>query len=580
MALDAATLALCVKQLNEILADSKVDKIHEPTRDEILISMRTFTKTYKLLLCARSGSARVCLTDAVLENPAVPPSFCMLLRKHFGGGRLLAVRMEDGDRIVYFDFRCVNEMGDLVYNTICVELMGRYSNLVLIQNGKILDALKRVSFEDSEVRQLLPGLSYTVPEKPARPDFEKTSANEIIALATEKDMPIIDALCRSVAGVSALVFKEAVYRAFGTNNPEANTISVEEKSKLAIAIQEIKDEHANGGTPVSIIHPDGHFVDFTFFVPKQFGEDYTIKIWPSFCELLDGYYKDKDHAERMRAKGRELQRAVRNMHERALRKQKTRKEELRTSEKSDKLRLYGELLSANLYLAEKGMESIAVQNWYDEGKTVTIPLDLRYTPSENAQLYFKQYKKKQTAIRMLKELLIAGEIEIEYLKTVLYEVNSATNEQELEEIRLELKSQGYLKYYKPKTKRQKPADYRRFISSDGFEILVGRNNVQNERLSLHTARGRDLWFHTQNIAGSHVVVFSGGQAVPDQTKFEAAQLAVVFSSISNGVKVPVDYTEVKNLRKNSGLAPGMLLYDNYETAIITPEKDIVEKLAK
>ena len=243
------------------------------------------------------------------------------------------------------------------------------------------------------------------------------------------------------------------------------------------------------------------------------------------------------------------------MYERAVRKQAARQEELAASGKSEKLRLYGELLSANLYMAQKGMKSITVPNWYDEGKEVTIPLDLRFSPSQNAQNFFKNYKKKQTAARMLVDLLAEGEKEIAYLETVLYEVETAAGEAALNEIRAELKSQGYLKYYKQRDKRQKPADFLRFTSSDGFEILVGRNNAQNDKLTLHTARGKDLWFHVQKAPGSHVVVMSRGEDIPDTTRQEAAELAVIYSSAykaGTGAKVAVDTTEVKNIWKASG----------------------------
>ncbi len=578
MALDAATLALVAAELKETLLDAKIDKIYEPTRDEMLITLRCWNKTHRLLLSARSGSARVCFTAATFENPAVPPSFCMLMRKHFGGGKVIDIRMEEGDRIVYFVFQCVNEMGDLVQNTICAELMGRYSNLVLVQNGKILDALKRVDFEDSDIRQLLPGLPYTLPPKPARPDFLAVSAVSLVTAACEKDLPIADALCRTVAGVSPVVCREAAYRAFGENTLAACELTEAQKGVLIAEIDQLKADYAAGGTPISVINPEGRPIEFTFFRPQQYGEGFVLKEWASFNEMLEGYYADKDHAERLRIKGKELHKAVHNMYDRAVRKQAARRDELIASEKSDKWRLYGELLSANLYLAQKGMKSITVQNWYDDGNEVTIPLDLRYSPSHNAQNYFKTYKKKQTAVRMLNELLLAGETEIAYLETVLYEVNAAQTERELNEIRAELKGQGYLKYYKQKDKKQKPADFMRFVSSDGFSILIGRNNAQNEKLTLHTARGKDLWFHTQNVPGSHVVVLSEGADVPNSTKEEAAQLAVVYSSVSNGVKVPVDYTEVKNIRKTSSLAPGMVLYEKYETAIITPEEGIADKL--
>ena len=583
MALDAATLALVTAELNAKLTDAKIAKIFEPTRDELVITLRTRTETFSLLLSARSGSARVCLTQESFENPETPPSFCMLMRKHLTGGRLLGVHMEPGDRIVYFDFLCTNEMGDLVQNTLCAELMGRYSNLVLVQSGKIIDALKRVDFEDSEIRQLLPGLAYTVPPKPARPDFLAVSAASIVSLACQRELPVADALNKTVAGVGPVVCWEAAWRAFGGEHLLASELTQAQRFQLMEAIDGLKEEHAAGGRPCSVLTPEGKPVEFTFFRPRQYGESYIIKEWTSFGGMLEGYYAEKDRVERLRTKSKELHKAVHNMYERAVRKQAARKEELAATEKSETLRLYGELLSANLYLAQKGMKSITVSNWYDEGKEVTIPLDLRYSPSQNAQNYFKNYKKKQTAARMLAELLEEGEKEIAYLETVLYEVETASGEAALNEIRAELKSQGYLKYYKPRDKKAKPADFLRFTSSDGFEILVGRNNAQNDRLTLHTARGKDLWFHVQKAPGSHVVVMSRGQEIPDSTRQEAAELAVLYSSAfkaGTGAKVAVDTTEVKNIWKAAGAKPGMVLYEVYTTVYITPREELPEQLRK
>lgn len=583
MALDAATLELTARELKTVLADAKIAKLFEPTRDELVITLRTRTDTYALLLSARSGSARVCLTEETFENPETPPSFCMLMRKHLTGGKLLDVHMEPGDRIVYFDFQCTNEMGDLVRNTLCAELMGRYSNLVLVQNGKIIDALKRVDFEDSDIRQLLPGLTYTTPPKPARSDFLQVSSASIVAAACQRDMPVADALNKTVAGVGPVVCREAAWRAFDGEHLLANELTEEQKCSLMAAIDELKELHDKGGCPCSVTDPDGKPVEFTFFRPQQYGENYAVKEWPSFNAMLEGYYAEKDRAERLRTKSKELHKAVHNMYERAVRKQAARQEELAASGKSEKLRLYGELLSANLYLAQKGMKSITVPNWYDEGNEVTIPLDLRFTPSQNAQNFFKNYKKKQTAARMLVDLLAEGEKEIAYLETVLYEVETASGEAALNEIRAELKSQGYLKYYKQRDKRQKPADFLRFTSSDGFEILVGRNNAQNDKLTLHTARGKDLWFHVQKAPGSHVVVMSHGEDIPDTTKQEAAELAVIHSSAykaGTGAKVAVDTTEVKNIWKANGAKPGMVLYEVYTTVYITPRDGLAEQLKK
>ena len=551
MSLDAATLALVAGELKTTLLDAKIDKIFEPTRDEVLMTLRTRTETHRLLLSARSGSARVCLTKESFENPLTPPGFCMLLRKHLTGGRLIDLRREPGDRIIYFDFRCTNEMGDLVVNTVAAELMGRYSNLVLVQDGRIIDALKRVDFEDSEVRQLLPGLPYTLPPKPARPDFLVTSAAAMVAAACEKELPVAQALGKTVAGVGPVVVREA--------------------------------EHANGGTPtaVRLPQPDGVAkpVEFSFFVPQQYGSAALLTQYPAYSELLEDYYATKDRAERLRQKSRELYKAVHNMHDRAVRKQAARREELAQSSKADTLRLYGELLQANLWAVHKGDRQVIVQNYYT-GEDVTIKLDPRFGPNENAQKYFRDYKKKQTAHAMLQKLLVEGEAEIEYLATVMYEVESAPGEAALNEIRAELKSQGYLKYYKQRDRKQKPADFLRYMSGDGFEILVGRNNLQNDKLTLHTARGKDLWFHVQKAPGSHCVVMSRGEDIPDTTKQEAAELAVLHSSQNGGAKVAVDTTEVKNIWKANGAKPGMVLYEVYTTVYVTPREGLEEQLKK
>ncbi len=577
MALDAATLALTAKELKKILLEARIDKIFEPTRDEIVLQMRTRTAGYKLFLSARSGSARVCLTNESFENPQVPPSFCMLLRKHLSGGKLVDVRLPQGERIAFFDFQCVNEMGDLVLNTLAAELMGRYSNLVLIQNGKILDALKRVDFEDSAIRQLLPGLAYTLPPKPNKADFLESSGAGLAEAVGEKEYPVADALMKSCGGVGPVICREAAWRAFGQRELRGCDMTPQDKAALAAACEEIQKEYQQGGTPVVVRTPEGKPVEFSFAKLTQYEGVLQQQEYESYSLLLEGYYCAKDRAERLRQKSKDLAKTVHNLHERAVRKQAARTEELAQSENSDQLRIYGELLSANLWAMEKGQKQVTLQNWYT-GEDVTIPLDLRLNPAGNAQKYFKEYKKKQTAAKMLKTLLEEGEREIAYLETVLYEVQTATGEQALGEIRAELKSQGYLKYYKVREKRQKPADFYRYRSSDGFLILVGRNNLQNDKLTLKTARGKDLWFHTKNAPGSHVVVMSEGKEIPDQTKNEAAMLAVLHSSQSDGVKVAVDYTEVKNIRKTSDLKPGMVLYEHYETAYITPEVDLLERL--
>ena len=588
MALDAATLALTARELGQVLADARIDKIFEPTRDEVVLNLRTRTGNYKLLMSARSGSARACLTRENFENPAVPPSFCMLLRKHFTGGRLLAVRVIEDERILFFDFQCTSEMGDTVVNTIAAELMGRYSNLVLVQKenkafpqqeGRIIDALKRVDFEDSEIRQLLPGLRYTLPPKPDRVPFLRTSGLGLAAALTGREQGVGAALVKLTGGVGPVVCREAAYRAFGAADVQADEMDADQKRRLVEAIEEIQRIYREGGTPTMVV-AEGRPVEFSFLPLTQYGGA-QMRTFDSYSELLEGYYAEKDKAERLRQKSKELARTVHNLYERAVRKAAARREEQAESAASEQLRVYGELLSANLWAVERGAREVTVVNYYT-GEPVTIPLDVRLTPSANAQRYFKDYKKKQTAARLLTQLIAESDAEAAYLETVQYEVEKASGEAALNEIRAELKSQGYLKYFKLKDKKQKPADFLRYRSTDGFAILVGRNNVQNDRLTLKTARGRDLWFHVQKAPGSHAVVLCEGREIPDSTKEQAAVLAAVHSSLYSpdmgGAKVAVDYTFVKHVWKANGAKPGMVLYDPYETAYVVPDAALEERL--
>ena len=437
--------------------------------------------------------------------------------------------------------------------------------------GRILDALKRVDFEDSDVRQLLPGLAYTLPPQPDKISFLHTKASEIAAALAAKQMPVAEALIKTTSGVGPVVCREAAFRAFGAREVLADEMTAADKNALISAIEMVQEYYAKGGEPTAVVSAEGRPIEFSFLPLTQYLGGANLVPYQGFSLLLEGYYATKDKAERLRQKSRDLAKSVRNLHDRAVRKQAARREEQVQSEASDHLRVFGELLSANLWAIERGAKSVTLNNYYT-GEDVCIPLDVRLTPSANAQKYFKEYKKKQTAAKMLTQLLADGEREIAYLETVLYEVGAAEGEQALGDIRAELKSQGYLKYYKAKDKKQKPADFFRYRSSDGFLILVGRNNLQNDKLTMKTARGRDLWFHVKNAPGSHAVVICEGSEIPLQTQNEAAMLAVYHSSQHEGVKVPVDYTFVKNIRKTNDCKPGMVLYDVYETAYVTVDE--------
>ena len=577
MALDAITLALLAKELDSELQGARIDKIHQPSKDEIVMHMRKRDGNIKLLISARSGSARVCLTNESFENPQTPPSFCMLMRKYFAGAKFVAANSIKGERIIMLAFTATSEMGDTVQLDLAVELMGRYANIVAInQDGKVIDAMKRVDADASSVRQLLPGLTYKLPPNRDNPHLiEETQ--QVLDKVFGFDAPLNSAFMKNTLGIGPVIAREIAYRALGDRDVYAAYLSDEQKQTVTDVVEKVK-EYYNNPQYTTVYDDNGKPSEFSFMPLMQYG-NLATKSYESLNVLLDEYYAQKDKAERVRQKGKDLYRLTQTLTERTQRKQVARKEELEESRDSEKYKIYGELLTANLWQLEKGMKSIKVLNYYTNDE-ITIPLDVKLNGNQNAQKYYKEYKKRQTAVKMLTDLIKQGEIELEYLKSINYAVQEAQNEAELMAIRSELHGAGYIKYYKQRDKKQKPQDFIKYISSDGFLICVGRNNLQNDKLTMKTARGKDMWFHTKKAPGSHVVVISEGADIPLKTQNEAAMLAVYHSSLKDSARVEIDYTFVKNIKKTNDLKPGMVIYDTYESAVITPDMEVINSLER
>lgn len=576
MALDSITLSLLARELDEKLQGSRVDKVHQPSKDEVVFHLRKRDGNLKLLLSARSGSARICTTEEDFENPRVPPSFCMLLRKYFRGARFVSAQSVEGERIIMLSFTATSEMGDTIDLDIAAELMGRYANLVIIGgDGKIIDAMKRVDADASRVRQLLPGLTYKLPPNTGNPKLI-SQGDEVLEKVFKFNGPVDKAFLKCSQGMGAVLAREIAYRS-NTESSYGDHLTLEEEQTVKDAVEKVKAYYKKPEYSI-IYNRQGMPAEYSFMPLLQY-TGLETKDFDSINDLLNEYYSAKDKAERLRQKGKDLHKLVGNLIDRTQRKQIARKEELADSTDNEKYRIYGELLTANLHNLEKGMKTADVFNYYD-GSTVTVKLDPRLTGNQNAQKYYKEYKKKQTAVKVLTDLIAKGEIELEYLKSVEYAVNSAKTEAELMLIRSELHDAGYLKYYKNREKKQKPRDFIRYESSEGFLILIGRNNVQNDKLTMKTARGKDLWFHVKNAPGSHVVVMSEGRDIPVQTQNEAAMLAAYYSSYSGQAKVEVDYTFVKNIKKTNDLKPGMVIYDTYNTAYISPDTDVIDRLKR
>ncbi len=577
MALDAITMALLAKELDQSLQGARIDKIHQPSKDEIVMHIRKRDGNAKLLISARSGSARVCVTKENFENPQTPPSFCMLMRKYFAGAKFVAATSIKGERIIMLSFSATSEMGDTVQLDLAVELMGRYANIVAInQDGKVIDAMKRVDADASSVRQLLPGITYKLPPNRENPNLIYET-QQVLDKVFGYDAPLNSAIMKCTQGIGPVIAREIAYRAMTDSDVYANYLGENQKSAVTSAAKTVV-EYYNNPNYTTVYDESGKPIEFSFMPLLQYG-DLERKNFDSLNELLDEYYAQKDRAERLRQKGKDLYRLTQTLTERTQRKQVARKEELEESRDSEKYKIYGELLTANLWQLEKGMKSIKVLNYYTN-EEIVIPLDVKLNGNQNAQKYYKEYKKRQTAVKMLTELIRQGEIELEYLKSINYAVQEAQSEAELMAIRSELHGAGYIKYYKQRDKKQKPQDFIKYESSDGFLILVGRNNLQNDKLTMKTARGKDMWFHTKKAPGSHVVVISEGADIPLRTQNEAAMLAVHHSSLKGSARVEIDYTFVKNIKKTNDLKPGMVIYDTYESALITPDMEVIGNLKR
>lgn len=584
MALDGAFLYCLREELQQRLGDARIDKIHQPSREELLLTLRHRGGTERLYLSARANSPRVHLSAVPLENPAQPPMFCMLLRKRLTGGRLAAIRQPGLERALYLDFDCLDDLGEPVRLTLAAEIMGRHSNIILIEpNGTIVDAIKRVDFDKSSVRPVLPGLSYTPPPAaPGRLDLSVCEpADFVAAVERGRDVPLSKALLETAHGLSPLLCREVAHQATRGRDTTAASLTEEEKQRTAFYLGRIREALLSGENrkPYLLLKLDGAPLDYSFLPVTQYGLSATGREAESFSALLETFYADKDRAERTRQRAHDLLRVLTSAVERTSRKLERQREEIARSGQRDTKRIWADLINANVYAIEKGAAFADLINYYDEAcGPVRVPLDPALSAAQNAQKYYKEYRKAQTAERVLAGQIVQGEAELQYLDTVFDALSRASTGREIEELRRELAAGGYLKCQRGRQKPPPPLGPLHFVSDDGFSIWVGRNNVQNDTLTLKTARGSDIWFHAKNIPGSHVVVETGGRTPPDRTLEQAAVLAAVHSKAADSAQVPIDYTAVRNVKKPAGAKPGLVIYETNQTAYVTPDPALAQRL--
>lgn len=572
MPLDAMCMTGVLHELRGIITGGKIDKIYQPAQDEVIFHMRTGSGNVRLLLSAAPAHPRAQLTGIPRENPDSPPMFCMLLRKYLTGARLLELSQPPLERLAEFRFETLNELGDRVERRLILECIGRRSNLILLDGeGRITDCIRRVDTDLSAKRPLMPGMFYQYPEPVDKQNPFTLSEEDLenILRAAPADVPWDKWLLDTFTGFSPLIARELAFRA----GEDRGAL----EAQFMKLVSDIKGDYF---TPIALLR-EGAAVDFSFLPILQYGPETELKRYESFSGLLDDFYAARESQDRIKQKGQDFIKQVKNARDRVARRVANQEKELEATKDRERLRQFGDIVTSNLYAMQRGMTVLRASNFYDpEGGEVEIPLDPLKTPQQNAAKYYKDYNRAKTAEQVLRVQVEKGKQELAYLDSVLENITLAEGDRDLQEIRQELSDTGYLRRQKTAAKREKrvvskPMEFR---STAGLRISVGKNNGQNDRLTTKEARKGDIWLHTQKIHGSHVILHTDGVEPDSASLREAAMLAAWFSQGREGGNVPVDYTPVRFVKKPVGARPGMVVYYTYETMYVTPEEELVKKL--
>lgn len=556
MAFDGIVTRAMVRELQDRILLGKIEKVYQPEADELVFHIHTKNGNVKLLASAGSAHARLCFITENPVNPPAPLAFCMLLRKHLQGGRITEITQKDSERIIEISLETLNELGFTMSKKLIFEIMGKHSNIVLVDiaSGKIIDSIKRVSFDVNRVRQILPGMIYQYPPAQDKIPFLEISAEQLEALPADGKL-----ILRSVGGIAPAFAEELALRA-----------GVQRSGYLSDVLAAI--ESPNHADARVYLDESGAPIDFYPVALSELEESCTVRHFDDLSSAMEFYFGKKESSNQGRQKSHDLIRAVNALLDKMYLKKKRLSEDLLKAENSEDLRLYGELLTANIHLIQPGMKSVEVTNYYD-GSTLTIPLDVKLSPSKNAQHYFKKYGKSKTAIKEKQIQLDENEAEIKYLESVLSFLENTDDVVEIESIRAELVETGYVRRRRQaggfKEKKYKPAPYR-YTLSNGMSVLVGRNNKENDILTFKTAGNKDLWLHTKDIPGSHVIVQSGGVELDEEAVWEAAAIAAYHSKARTSENVPVDYVQIKYVKKPAGAKPGMVIFTNNRTVYVNP----------
>ena len=573
MPLDAIYLSALTGELKEKIEGGRIDKVQQPERDMLLISLRSKGENLRLLLAAGTGRARVHLTVSSFENPAEPPMFCMLLRKHLVGARIISVRQPDWERMLIIELEGHDEMGFASRKQLITEMIGRSSNVILVDGeGRIIDCMRRMDFAGDAMRRMLPGMIYRLPPKQDKPVLMETDSEQrrkMIAGA-EEGQSLDKWLLNSFSGLSPLVCRELAYRCSG---------SLETLPELLDAFV---DSVRAGDLRPYILWDEDKPADFSFMKIGHYGDALSCREEENFSSLLDSFYSQRDRAEQQRRRSHQLYKTVRTIRDRLQRKLAGQSEELRRTENRDQVRKMAELVTANIYRIKRGDRVLKCQDYYDpEGGEMEITLDPLKTPQQNAASMFKEYNKLKAARSHLTGLIAQGEEQLDYLNSVLEMLSLSESEKDISDIRRELVETGYIwQQSGVKTSRIKAQAPLRFVTDDGFEVLAGRSNIQNDQLSTKLCRRTDYWFHTQKVHGSHVILRCSDSEPSPLAISQAAAIAAYYSQGRDGGKIPVDYTMLRFVRKPSGAMPGKVIYTDYKTIMTHADEALVKRLAK
>ncbi len=583
MPFDGVVTKCVAGELSDAIAGGRVEKIFQPEADEIIIGIRAKGYNQKLLLSANPNYPRIHLTGVLKENPAVPPVFCMLLRKHLSGGKILSVEFADFERIITLKIESTNELGDLSVKNLIIEIMGRHSNIILTNSeDKILDSIKHIDSDISRVREIMPARPYCFPPSQDKTSPETLETGAFLSgLGRDVKQGLSKYILSTIKGFSPLLCSEICLRSGIDGKTPVSDITAENSASLEKTLSDvIRGIRQNEFFPCLIPgeSPNDKPIDFHCIRLYQWK---NVKYFSSISEVLDIYYSTRDNAERLKQKKSDLYKVLNNNLDRCNKKLAMHEQKLRDVSGREKLKLYGELITANIYCISKNVKKVSLHNYYSEkGEYVDIAMNEVLSPQQNAQRYFKQYLKAKNTFIYVSRQLGETQSELEYLESVLILLENCKSLKEIDEVRDELIEQGYYSAKRKKKIKRSLPDSKPFYfkSSDGIDILVGKNNKQNDLLTLKLAASNDIWLHTRNIPGSHVIIRRLGRDIPDQTLLEAAVLASYHSRARNSSNVPVDYTAVKNVKKPSGAKPGMVIYDNFKTLVATPDEELAQRL--